>query len=309
MLVFSLVLTTVWCTEGDTGALHAVRSGAQSVTGTLQIAGSWLSYPFKVLGNASTNAGASDETLTELQTENEELRATVIQLEEYRQENERLTELLDLSDPYGLETEGARVIAQSADSWSRTITIDKGSDDGMQVGMPILSANGLLGQIETVGATSSVVRLLTDEHSGVSVLIQSNRAEGVLSGSVEGLLYLNYITTDQTVSAGDAVVTSGIGGTHPKGLVVGEVARVSKNEDSVYYTIVVQPITMTSVDEEVLVLTGNETETANAQSTTTPAAASTSSSTATGSASTASSSMTTDSTEASPSEQTATDTE
>lgn len=266
-LVVSLVLTTAWCTEGEGGVFHAVRSGTQTVTGGMQVVGSWLSYPFRIVGIASSDAGASGEKLSELEAENEELRATVIQLEEYRLENERLTALLDLSDPYDLQSEGARVIAQSSDSWNRTITIDKGSLQGMTTGMPVLSANGLLGQIETVGATSSVVRLITDERSGVSVLIQSSRTQGVLSGSVEGLLYLDYISVEQQVSAGDAVVTSGMGGAYPKGIVVGEIARVTKNDDDLYYQIVVQPITETALNEEVLVLTGDEAQTANADAT------------------------------------------
>jgi rod shape-determining protein MreC len=259
VLVFSLAIITVWCTESTGGILHTVRSGFQTVTGTMESAGSWISFPFKVISNASTNAGATSEQLTELEEKNEELRATVIQLEEYRQENKRLSSLLQLSDAYDLESVGARVISQSSDAWNRTITIDKGKNNGVRVGMPVLSANGLLGQIEIVGATSSVIRLITDEQSGVSVLIQSSRAGGVLSGSVEGLLYLRYISVDQQVSVGDAVVTSGLGGSYPKGIVVGEVARVTKNDNDLYYTIVVQPITAISMNEEVLVLTGDET--------------------------------------------------
>ncbi len=135
--------------------------------------------------------------------------------------------------------------------------------------MPVLSASGLLGQVETVGASSSVIRLLTDEQSGVSVFIQSSRIEGVLSGSVEGLLYLRYISVDQQVTAGDAVVTSGLGGSYPKGIVVGEVARVTKNDNDLYYTIVVQPITTASMNEEVLVLTGDETSVASSSVTAT----------------------------------------
>ncbi len=82
-------------TEPASGILHTVRSGFQTVTGTMQSAGSWISFPFKVIGNAlDQTQGASDEQLTKLQAENEELRATVIQLEEYRQENKRLSSLL-----------------------------------------------------------------------------------------------------------------------------------------------------------------------------------------------------------------------
>ncbi|MDR3052909.1 MAG: rod shape-determining protein MreC, partial [Coriobacteriales bacterium] len=223
-------------------------------------AGSFISIPFKAISNATNNITASSDDIDALRSQNEELREMVMQLEEYRQENDRLLKLLELSNGYSLEATGARVISRSSDSWNRVLTIDKGSAAGLLIGMPVMSANGLIGQIETVSAFSSVVRLITDEQSGVAVFLQANRVEGIVTGSVEGLLYLKYIPLDVEVVPGDVVITSGAGGVYPKGITIGEVVSADYVAADVYQTIVIKPITRVATYEEVLVLTGNQKE-------------------------------------------------
>jgi rod shape-determining protein MreC len=226
----------------------------------LQYAGSFISQPFKALGNLANNLTASEEDLTSLRDENEELRARIMQMEEYRLENDRLSSLLALSNAYSLEATGARVISRSTDSWNQVLTIDKGSVDGVQLGMPVMSANGLIGQIENVSPFSSVVRLISDEHSGVAVFLQVSRTEGVVTGSVEGLLYLRYIPLNVLVIPGDVVITSGAAGVYPKGIAIGEVVSVTHAAADVYQSIIIKPITRVSTYEEVLILTGGQAE-------------------------------------------------
>ncbi|NLG10292.1 MAG: rod shape-determining protein MreC [Coriobacteriaceae bacterium] len=259
-IVLSIVLMTVWIREGASGPLHSVRSGFATITMPFQYAGAMLSRPFQAVGNLTANLGADQEDISTLTAENEELRALVMQLEEYRQENERLSKMLELADTYSLDSTGARVISRSADTWNRILTIDKGSSSGLRVGMPVLSANGLLGQIESVSQFSSTVRLITDSQSGVAAFLQSSRTEGIVSGSAEGLVYLSYIPLTATVQPGDVVVTSGAGGVYPKGIAIGEVASVDFSPTDVYQTIIIKPITRVSTYEEVLVLVGNQSE-------------------------------------------------
>jgi rod shape-determining protein MreC len=99
------------------------------------------------------------------------------------------------------------------------------------------------------------VRLLTDEGSSVSAMVQSSRAQGMLEGSVDGTLRLAYIRTDQTINVGDIVVTSGLGGVFPKGLPLGRVSIVESAPGSSYYDIVVEPFAYPGLLEEVLVVT------------------------------------------------------
>ncbi|MDR1713936.1 MAG: rod shape-determining protein MreC, partial [Coriobacteriales bacterium] len=183
LCLLSIAILTVWVREGDSGLLHQARAAFGVITAPFQSAGFLSTTPIRAIGEASENGRADEATLLELRAENEELRSEVIRLEEYRQESERLTSLLELRDVYNLETVGARIISWSADSWNRVITINKGSVAGLTVGMPVMSANGLIGQIESVSPNSSTVRLITDERSGVAVFLQESRAEGILSGS------------------------------------------------------------------------------------------------------------------------------
>jgi rod shape-determining protein MreC len=121
--------------------------------------------------------------------------------------------------------------------------------------MPVVDGKGAIGQIITCEATTSTVRLLTDEGSSVSAMIQSSRAQGMLQGSPDGTLHLSFIRTDQTVDVGDIVVTSGLGGVFPKGLPMGKISNVESTPGSTYYAITVEPYSTVSNLEEVLVIT------------------------------------------------------
>ncbi|MBQ1841194.1 MAG: rod shape-determining protein MreC, partial [Atopobiaceae bacterium] len=167
----------------------------------------------------------------------------------------RLESLLGLQSLYNLQSTGARIISGSTDSWSSTVTIDKGTAAGIAVGMPVTDSNGAIGQIIRCGAASSTVRLVTDENSSVSAMVQSSRAQGVLRGSVDGTLHLTLVRTDQNVEVGDTVVTSGLGGVFPKGLPLGTVTSVERTSGALYYDIEVEPLSSTESFEEVLVIT------------------------------------------------------
>jgi rod shape-determining protein MreC len=260
LCLLSVALMTVWAREGTAGPLHRVKAGVETVSAPLKTVGSVIATPFVAVGDFFGGLTTDAKTVEELREQNEELQSLVIRMEEYRQENERLSALLDLKDAYRLDSVAARVISTSSDSWNRVLTINKGSIAGFEVGMPVLSANGLIGQIESVSPASSVVRLITDETSGVSAFLQSSRTEGVLTGSVDGVLYLEYIPLSVAVEPGDAVITSGAGGIYPKGIPIGEVATVKSSDSDVYKTITVKPITRVTTYEEVLVLIGSEAE-------------------------------------------------
>ncbi|MBF0913196.1 MAG: rod shape-determining protein MreC, partial [Atopobium sp.] len=163
--------------------------------------------------------------------------------------------LLDLKNTYNLQSTGARVISGSTDSFNNTITIDKGTSSGLAVGMPVVDSGGVIGQIIECGPTTSTVRLITDEKSGVAAMVQSSRAQGMLMGSASRQITLNLINTNQKVAVGDTVVTSGLGGVFPKGLPLGKVTSVEAAPGSLYYTIVIEPFGNVSTNEEVMVIT------------------------------------------------------
>jgi rod shape-determining protein MreC len=254
-LIISVVLFTIGVRTGESGPLGVVRGGFQTITAPVRLAGSAISMPFQGLGNIFSNLTADQATLSELQAENDELRTRNAELEEAEQTATRLQGLLNLQSTYDLQSTAAHIISGSSDSWSSTVTIDKGTSSGLSVGMPVTSSSGVIGQIVQCGATSSTVLLMTDESSSISAMVQSSRAQGMLDGSAAGEVRLDMIRTDQTVEVGDIVVTSGLGGVFPKGLPLGKVTSVEKNPGSMYYTIVVEPYAHMENAEEVLVIT------------------------------------------------------
>ncbi len=122
--------------------------------------------------------------------------------------------------------------------------------------MPVVGPLGLLGQTVAAASDSAKVRLITDQRSGVAAMVQRTRAPGIVRGSIEGDLTLDFVGNNQKVRVGDVVITSGIGGVYPKGIVVGEVVSAEKDAAGLYQKIEVTPASDLTGLEEVLVLTG-----------------------------------------------------
>ena len=255
LTVLSILLLTVSARMGAGSPLELVRGGFSTITMPFRMAGSAIAMPFQGIGNIFGNLTADQQTLSDLRAENEQLRSRNAELEETNQSTQRLQGLLDLKNSYNLQSTGARVISGSTDSFNNTIVIDKGTTSGLAVGMPVVDSGGVIGQIIECGPTTSTVRLITDEKSGVAAMVQSSRAQGMLMGSASRQLTLNLINTNQKVAVGDTVVTSGLGGVFPKGLPLGKVTSVEAAPGSLYYTIVVEPYGNVSTNEEVMVIT------------------------------------------------------
>lgn len=255
LVLVSFLLLFLGTREGPSKALSRTRDLFQTITTPVRFAGSVVTAPFGAARNVVANLTADQETLAELRSENQQLRARNAELEEAALTTGRLESLLDLKNTYSLTSTGARIISGSSDSWTATVMLDKGTSSGVAVGMPVADSVGVIGQIIACGPTTSTVRLISDENSGVSAMIQSSRAQGVLKGSATGSLRLTLIRTDQTVQVGDTVVTSGLGGVFPKGLPLGKVVSVEKPTGAPYYDIVVEALSSAESLEEVLVIT------------------------------------------------------
>ncbi len=255
LCLVSILLLTFYIREGESGPIHSVRGAVSVVTTPVRVLGSLVATPFNAAGNVMGNLTASQETLSELREQNAELTAQVAELSESKKTSERLESLLNLQSTYSLNSTAARIIGNSSDAWSRAVTIDKGTAAGFSCGMAVCNSGGVIGQIVEVSATTSTVQLITDEGSGVSAMIQSTRAQGMLQGQPDGSLRLSYVSTESDVKVGDIVITSGIGGVYPKGLPLGTVSSVEKSDNDVYYTIVVRAQSTAENNEEVLVIT------------------------------------------------------
>lgn len=271
-LAISIACVTVYAREGENGPLHSVQGAFETLSAPLSLAGSSVGSAASGVVSSVQDLAADESTLSGLKEQNAELRELVTQTEEYRQEVERLQALLGMKTSSGVEGVGARVIGRSEGAWSQSVTIDVGKSSGIDVGMTVMGASGVVGQVISTSESTSVVRLLTDPQSGVAVIVQSNRAEGIVRGSLEGVLYLEDIDSDVQVSVGDIVVTSGLGGSYVRGLIVGTVVKVDQRQGEGLRSIVIAPNDATGPLEEVLVVTStsakSDLESASASDTT-----------------------------------------
>ena len=253
-LLASVVLITLYAREGEEGILHKAQNTVSSLVTPLKFVGAGISSGVESVEESLEDATASEDTLSALRESNEQLRALLAQAEEYRQEAERLQELLDLVDRYDIDGVAARVVGRSATAWNQTITIDVGSDDDIEAGMTVMGSTGVIGQVASVSQSTSEVRLLSDPQSGAAAMVQSSRAEGIVRGSLEGLLYLEDLDEDAQVEVGDVIITSGLGGSYVSGLIIGTVVRVDSNSGGSPATVVVSPNDDASALEEVVVV-------------------------------------------------------
>ncbi len=254
LVVLAVVITTVWFREGDRGPIHRARIGVLAISAPVQAGGEFVTRPVRGFLSWASDLGVSRSQLEALRTQNTELRARVSTLEEARLENVRLKKLSGFTQASANKTVGARVIGRPTNQWEGVITIDRGSADGIAAGMPVVGAQGLLGQTVGVTRNAARVRLITDPNSGVASMVQSTRAEGIVHGSLDGKLTLDFVSSETTVRAGDVVISSGMGGVYPKGLIVGEITRVRNAPSALYQDIEVTPAGKLTGLEEVLVL-------------------------------------------------------
>ncbi len=160
-----------------------------------------------------------------------ELGETQVQLQQERAEAERarqLEQLLGFQRQVAIKTLPTIVIGAGASPDSRTVTIDRGSKAGVHVNMAVIAPTGVVGRVVTPTAHASKVQLLVDRNAGAGALIERSRAQGVILGTGEELLRMNYVSDIADVKIGDAVVTSGIDGIYPRGFAIGTVQSVDR---------------------------------------------------------------------------------
>jgi len=166
--------------------------------------------------------------LDELQKENQELKIRAMQAQEGERENARLRQYFNFSKQERWKLKLARVVARDPANWWRTIKISMGSRDGVFTNSPVLTAEGLVGRVSEVGYAQSQVVLLGDPDCRVAVMIEETRDNGVIAPSSSSpldntLVDLTYLSRSSPLKAGQRVVTSGLGGIFPKGILVGQI--------------------------------------------------------------------------------------
>lgn len=197
---------------------------------------------------------AENETLkrdlAEAQVELQQQRALAVA-------SDGLSRLLALRERANLQTVAAEIIGGGATPEFQTLTIDRGSHDGVKRDMAVIAPRGVVGRVVVPSIRNAKIQLLIDRNAAAGALIERSRAQGVVSGTGERRLQLEYVSEVADVVVGDVVVTSGIDGLFPKGFVIGQVTKVDKSGGA-YRSIAVEPaVDFTSLEQVLVVLTPN----------------------------------------------------
>ena len=201
----------------------------------------------------------------QLKQQIEQMRLEQVRLTEDAEQAHRLQQLLAFKEQIIAKTVPAQVIGSSGSDLSRSIYIDKGSNEGIAADMAVITAGGIVGKVLRVYPSTSLVLMINDQTSGVGAMLEKSRLQGVLKGTPDGTVVLERVMSDEKVNPGDKVLSSGGDQIYPKGLPVGTVMKVSPGHE-MFLKIEVKPSADLSRLEEVLVVTEKQEENAVAES-------------------------------------------
>lgn len=182
------------------------------------------------------------------------LKGKLVASQEIYLENQRLLKLLSLKQESGYQVVAARVIGRDPTNWSSAILINKGSHSGIKKGSVCLSFLGLVGRVVETSKTVSKILLINDPNLGVSSMVQRSRQEGLVTGSLGGFLTMKYLSSDSDIKAGDIIVTSGLTGNYPKGLLIGTVEDLGDEFSGLSRYALIKPAVNLSGIEDVLII-------------------------------------------------------
>lgn len=228
-------------------------------TAPLVGAQSWLAIRIQAVEEVLTvprDVTSLQQENANLKNEVSELQSEILILKQQVSETEILYSLLDFARTRPENKYiASSVIGRDPSPFLNYIIIDHGSDDGILKGMPVVTQQGLVGRVDAVTATAARVQLITDPDSVVNIRLENANAEAQVTGSVSGDISLGMVNQDVKLEQGDLVLTSGLGGSYPVDILVGQVLTPRKETDSLFQSASIQPVVDFSTLRAVLVIT------------------------------------------------------
>jgi rod shape-determining protein MreC len=248
----SIALLTAYFGESASGGLHAIQRGFLEGLAPLQEGASRALKPARDLVGWTGDVFDAKSENKKLKKQVQQLRSELAASQTASRDAAELRALVGFnrssSFPAGYGTVPARVIARSPTVWYSTITIDKGTDQGVHVNMPVTSGKGLVGKVSDVVPDAARVTLLTDHTSGVSAQVVPNGANGLVKATVGNPsdLLLDFVQKGRPVRKGATVITSGWRASHieslfPRGIPIGQVTHADSNERELYQRVHLHP--------------------------------------------------------------------
>ncbi len=248
------------------GVLCAMGQGSY-VRSALVTVATPFRWAFTKIGEGLTGFSLYFQTLEDLRAENEALRA---ELDEYqnlvydaelmKEKNEFLSSFLGIKEEnVDFMFENATVVGRESTNYRTVFTLSKGTLHGIKADMPIITPDGLVGRITEVGVTWSKAVLLTETANAVGAYIERSGVLGVVEGTyelrTEGLCQMVYIEPDSDIRVGDKVISSGVGGVYPRGLMIGKVKEIKLDEISRTLVAVIEPSADLDAISELMIVT------------------------------------------------------
>ena len=231
LTVLAVLAVTLVCASFARNGKNPVSNAVNTVITPVQTGILKITHPIgQFLGYISQSKETKLEN-EELKAENIKLLAKTADSSELRKENERLKKLLDIADEMeGSITVAAKVVAYEPSNWFSYITINKGKTSGIKVSDPVITSEGVLGQVSEVGENWAKISTVINSESSVGVRIVRNGEIGIVEGesrlSKTNKCKLSYLAENASVIAGDILETSGLGGIYPRGIYIGTVKQV-----------------------------------------------------------------------------------
>jgi len=266
-----ILLTILFLALHETGVLTPVENALQIVVAPLQRGTTSLARDIGDLFVTVRETRELRAEVEELREQTDALAVENVRLREFEAETAQLRAMLnfatenpswaflgaDVVERSGLlDAPEGEVLGQEPNPYLRYLSINAGVEEGIAVGMPVVTGGAVMvGRIAETSLHTSKVQLLNDPASGVAVLLQQSRATGLVAGQPDGSLRMIYISHDDEVPVGDVVLTSGLRGFLPRGLVIGQIAEVQQQDFALFQEAVVRPAADYRRVEMVLVIT------------------------------------------------------
>jgi len=238
-----VISASLMLADSRLGAFSSVRYFLNSLVAPIQYAADLPRTMFDGFYDRFNSRQNLIDTNKKLRNEVLLLKSDLLLLDQYREENKRLRKLL--GSPYVRDERKmiAEVMAVDTTPYRHQIVIDKGSDDGVYVGQPVINDQGIVGQVTYVSAQNSRVLLLTDSNSAIPVQVIRNDIRVIASGTGQvDQINLEHIPTSTDIRVGDLLVTSGLGGVYPEGYPVAKVTSVNRDTKREFADITAKPV-------------------------------------------------------------------
>ncbi|MEY2487180.1 MAG: rod shape-determining protein MreC [Verrucomicrobiota bacterium] len=259
LLIFGAILGYFLSFGPDT--TRKVQAGIYQLVAPFLTSGSGLQKQITSVRTGLRSLEDLEKDNASLRVENRQLKATNQALRDVEHEVNRLRHALNYRERSVFKLVPAEIIARDSSTWWRTVTINRGKEDGIETDMPVVTDEGLVGKTTTVSSSISVVLLVSDENCRVATSIEGTREQGIVSGErvtagITPLLNLNFLSKQADLKPGQKAFTSGVGGVFPSGIPIGVVKsfRVRELDGQAQLT---PAVDMTHL-EDVFVVTGRK---------------------------------------------------